>query len=122
CFFTKSFMNRKLAIFWALTAILAPLAPTASAQLTRYALVLNDAPASTQARNIRITGEVDTLLNAVFVVADASQASQLKNVAGVTYVSKMPRLHRSLDAAEQLINVPAAWSPLGGGSNAGAGI
>jgi uncharacterized protein (TIGR03437 family) len=80
------------------------------------------AKAELRARNIRITGEVDTLLNAVFVAADSSQAGQLQSVAGVRYVAKMPRLHRSLDAAEQLINVPSAWNLLGGSGNAGAGI
>ncbi|HWE50871.1 MAG TPA: S8 family serine peptidase [Bryobacteraceae bacterium] len=73
-------------------------------------------------RNIPITGEASTLLNAIFVAADDSQAAQLKALPGVSYVAKMPRYRRELDKAVQLINVPAAWSSLGGTSNAGAGV
>lgn len=118
--------------------------------LTRYAIVLTDPAAATVAarsdrtamdaarsriqsahepvkaelrrRGITITGETSTLLNAIFVAADASQAAQLGSLAGVDHVAKMPRFHLMLDAAEQLINVPAAWSQLGGTGIAGAGI
>ena len=124
--------------------------PAWSQNLTRYAVVLKDPPASAQAsrrdtvamagarrgiqlaheavktqlrsRNIQITGEAHIFLNAIFVSADAAEIEQLKSMTGVSYVTKMPRYHLELDAAEQLINVPAAWSLLGGTTNAGAGI
>ncbi len=126
-------------------------ASVASAQtLARYALMLADPPVAKlvrrgdrvaaaaahprlrtspdslkdelRARNFRVTGETDTLLNAIFVAADRSDESQLRTISGVRAVLRLPRVHRNLDAAEQVINVPAAWNLLGGTSNAGAGI
>jgi len=119
-------------------------------ELTSYAVVLTDAPALASAfrsdaaalaqartaarrshesvkaalrgKGALVTGEVDTVMNAIFVNADAAQVDQLKALPGVAYVAKMPKFKLELDAAVQLINVPAAWSLLGGTSNAGAGI
>ena len=132
--------------------------PGWSRDLTRYAIVLTDPPAATlaarqdrvgmeaavsrirnnhtplkaelQRRNIEITGESQTLLNAVFVALNpalnqdqaAAQISQLELIPGVSFVAKMPRYELQLDAAEKLIGVPAAWTALGGISNAGAGV
>ncbi len=115
--------------------------------LTRYVLVLTDPPASAagdrtamaaarlhnidahalvrswlNTRNFHITAETHVLLNAIFVTADTAQASQLRAAPGVRYVARVPRYHRNLDRAIQLINVPEAWNILGGASNAGAGI
>jgi subtilisin family serine protease len=75
-----------------------------------------------QSRRVRITGASHTLLNAIFVAASPDQANQLKSIPGVGQVARLSRFHPSLDHAEQLINVPAAWNLLGGTSNAGAGI
>jgi len=47
---------------------------------------------------------------------------QLKTIAGVRQVARLGRFHLNLDHAVQLIDVPAAWSLLGGTSNAGAGV
>jgi len=131
-------------------AILFLSAVVAAGASDRYAVVLNDPAAGATAsrsdtaafssarararsahdpirrelasRNIRITAETDTILNAVFVEADAVEAAALRGLPGIRQVTRLPRLHPSLDAAEQLINVPAAWSLLGGIVNAGAGI
>ena len=47
----------------------------------------------------------------------------LRAIPGVSYIMREPEFHLSLDRAEQLINVPAAWNLIGGGlTNAGAGI
>ena len=73
-------------------------------------------------RGVRITGASHTLLNAIFVEASPADAEQLKSLAGVSQVAPLRRFHRTLDRAEQLIDVPAAWSLLGGPSNAGAGV
>ncbi len=73
-------------------------------------------------RGIKITGSAHTFLNAVFVAADPATAAQLKSIPGVRQVAPLQRFHLSLDKAEQLINVPAAWNLLGGTTNAGAGI
>src|SRR5580698_5791210 len=127
-----------LGIFLGLTSV------AAARDLSRYALVLSDPPAATVAsrenpaalaaardrlrpahesvkaqlrlRNIKVVGETFSLVNAVFVAADASE---LTGLSGVAWTAKMPRYHRDLDAAVKVINVPAAWSVL---SNAGAGI
>ncbi len=118
-----------------------------AATLTRYAIVLNGPPAASagarpaqeaarirniaahkpvrdilQARGIPITHETHILLNAIFVVADPSRLAELNALPGVRYVARVPRYHRSLDRAIQLIDVPAAWSLLEGASNAGAGV
>ena len=127
------------------------LAATASARnLTRYAVVMSDAPAAMSAarsdrallqterarvrgthdalkaslrgRGIAVTGEADTLLNAVFVAAGAADLDAIRAMPGVSYVVRLPVFHRDLDAAEQLIDVPAAWSLVGGTGNAGAGV
>jgi minor extracellular serine protease Vpr len=74
------------------------------------------------ARQIPVTGAVDTVLNAVFVTATAEQADELRSVAGVKAVAPLHTFHRRLDKAVQLENVPAAWNLLGGTGNAGAGM
>ena len=118
-----------------------------AASLTRYAVVLTDPPAVSagarpaqeaarlrladahavvkarlRARGIRVASESSILLNAIFVSADSARLSDLQSIPGVRYVARVPRFHRSLDRAVQLINVPAAWAQLGGTSNAGAGV
>jgi subtilisin family serine protease len=75
-----------------------------------------------RARGIRITGEANTLLNAVFVAAPPDVAAQLASLPGVTRVERLGRFHLRLDHAVTLINVPAAYILIGSSSNAGAGI
>jgi minor extracellular serine protease Vpr len=78
--------------------------------------------AELHARGVRITGSSNTLMNAIFVAAEPEVAARLKSIAGVIQVARLGRFHLNLDHAVQLINVPAAWSLLGGTSNAGAGV
>ena len=78
--------------------------------------------AELRSRGVRITGSSHTLLNAVFVAAEPDVAERLKTIAGVRQVARLGRFHLNLDHAVQLIDVPAAWSLLGGTSHAGAGI
>jgi len=75
-----------------------------------------------ESRNFRVTGSVSTLLNAVFVTAPASRVAELESLPGVAAVRPMRRHKPALNAAVANINAPAAWSTLGGQSNAGAGI
>ncbi len=107
--------------------------------LSRYAVILNDAPAgragnraavlaahlpvrnSLQARGARVTGESHTLLNAIFVETDGISPLLLESIPGVRYVARMPALHMMLDRAVELLNVPAAWNAFGGQTNAGTG-
>jgi minor extracellular serine protease Vpr len=73
-------------------------------------------------RGIVVEGADQILVNAVFVAATRETAMQLRDIPGVAHVAPVPRFHRDLDRALTLENVPAAWSALGGASNAGAGI
>lgn len=131
---TRRLMTRRLASF-----LLLALACQAR-DLTRYAVVLNDAPAgragnraallaahlpvrnSLQARGVHITNESHTLLNAIFVETEGISPAELEAIPGVRYVARMPALHMTLDRATELLNVPAAWNAFGGMTNAGAGI
>jgi len=123
-------------------------APGWSRDLRRYAVVLTDeAPVRTAGgnrvalesartkvaaaqeqlrqtlgnRGIRVTGEARTLLNAVFIEAAPEDLPAVRALAGVSGVLPLQRVQLMLDRAVQLINVPAAWTALGGTSNAGAG-
>ncbi len=75
-----------------------------------------------QKMGLPVTGSTHHLLNAIFVRATPEQAEQLRALPGVRNVARMARYRLKLDAAAGLINAPAAWSALGGVSNAGAGI
>ncbi|MCX6637693.1 MAG: S8 family serine peptidase, partial [Acidobacteria bacterium] len=73
-------------------------------------------------RNLRVTGSVETLLNAVFVQASPGRAAELRGVPGVKAVVPLHRFRMHLNKAVELENVPAAWQALGGTANAGAGV
>ncbi len=73
-------------------------------------------------RNFNVTGSVSTLANAVFVVSTPDREAELRSLAGVVDVIPMRKLHPTINRATQLMNAPAAWTTLGGVSNAGAGI
>ncbi|HEX6897497.1 MAG TPA: S8 family serine peptidase, partial [Bryobacteraceae bacterium] len=73
-------------------------------------------------RRIQVTGEVSTLLNAIFVVAPKERLNELQALPGVKGVVPGRRYHLNLNRATQLVNGPAAWNALGGTGNAGAGI
>ncbi len=73
-------------------------------------------------RKIRVTGAVQTIANAVFVVASEEQAASLRTLPGVAGVQLMRPVKRSLNRAIDLMNVAGAWSALQGEGNAGAGM
>ncbi len=74
-------------------------------------------------RRVRVSATSQLLVNAVFVrVAGADAAAALKDLPGVKYVQFLPRTKPSLNAAINLVGVPAAWSTVGGSTNAGAGV
>jgi uncharacterized protein (TIGR03437 family) len=75
-----------------------------------------------KAKHVSVIGSVSTVLNAVFVSATPDRVAELKTLSGVLGVVPAHHYHQQLNAATQLINAPAAWSALGGTSNAGAGI
>ncbi len=133
---------RRLAALWLFVC-----AVCVAQDLSRYVVILNDPPAAEahgriameaararnvsahaavraqlHARNVQITAETHVLLNAIFVAVEPSKADSLNTLPGVRYIARQRRFHKSLDHAEQLINVPAAWNLIGGMSNAGAGM
>ncbi len=73
-------------------------------------------------QNFTVTGSVQTVLNAVFVVATPDQAAQLRSMPGVAGVRPLRRFRKSLDAAIPLLNGPGAWALVGGEGRAGSGI
>ena len=114
----------------------------AQSRMEEYALLLPDSPlarpnsdrARVQSahqslrrelaqRKIRVSGSARTLLNAVFVRVPRGRAGELRSLPGVKHVVWLPPLKRHLNAAVDLLNVPAAWNILPGGmANAGAGV
>lgn len=73
-------------------------------------------------RGFQVTGSVSTSWNAIFVAASPQRVAELQNLPGVTAVIRMRIMHPNLDRATVLMNAPAAWTSLGGPSNAGKGI
>ncbi|SPE28943.1 Peptidase S8 and S53, subtilisin, kexin, sedolisin [Candidatus Sulfopaludibacter sp. SbA3] len=73
-------------------------------------------------RSVPVTYASQLLVNAVFVRTTRETAAQLRNIPGVMHVQYLPPVKRDLNTALNLENVSAAWSALGGASNAGAGI
>ncbi len=123
-----------MRLLWILLLAAAPLAAE------RYALLLEDAPAAAGGartrvlaaqtgvrsqlaqRNVQVTGAVERILNAVFVEVPPERAAELRAMPGVRGVVPMRRRTLKLDRAAELMNAPAAWSALGGVTNAGAGV
>ncbi|MBZ5619542.1 MAG: S8 family serine peptidase [Acidobacteriia bacterium] len=96
--------------------------PEAQADLQRIRNAQGGVLAELQRRKVQVTGAGQILVNAVFVTASRETAAQLRDIPGVAYVVPAPPLHMDLNRALDLENVPAAWSAVGGASNAGAGI
>jgi len=74
------------------------------------------------ARHIQVTSQVSNLLNALFVSAPGNSIDELRAIPGVKSVTPMRRLKAQLNRAVQLMNAQAAWTAVGGQSNAGKGI
>jgi subtilisin family serine protease len=70
----------------------------------------------------RVAGSADIVANALIVEIPDAGAPRLAQLPGVLRVSPVPLMHASLDRALPLLQVPDAWTILGGISNAGAGI
>jgi uncharacterized protein (TIGR03437 family) len=78
--------------------------------------------AQIETMGVPVTGAVQHLLNGIFVRATPDQAAALGSLPGVVAVVPMRRFH--LNDQLTLSNVQQAWSssPIGGQSNAGAGL
>ncbi len=73
-------------------------------------------------KGMRVTATEQVLVNAVFVEAPAGSEQDLASLPGVRRVERLLPMKRHLEAAINLMNVPAAWSTVNGPQNAGAGI
>jgi uncharacterized protein (TIGR03437 family) len=96
---------------------------TAQAHLKRVVSAQAAVKAELARRKTPALGASQIVLNAVFVEATPETAAQLRAIPGVLGVVYMPPLKPDLNTAINLINAPAAWSLISGGTaNAGAGI
>jgi uncharacterized protein (TIGR03437 family) len=73
-------------------------------------------------RKVRVSSTSQILVNAVFVRVAPRDAATLKNIPGVQWIQYLPPLKPLLNAAVNLVGVPAAWTATGGSANAGAGV
>ncbi len=73
-------------------------------------------------RKIGVTSSVSVLLNAVFVSTTSDRVDEMRALPGVSDVRPMRKFKPKLDRATTVLNAPAAWSALGGISNAGLGM
>jgi uncharacterized protein (TIGR03437 family) len=95
----------------------------AQAQLARIRTAQNSLLAELRSRKVSVGGSSQVLVNAIFVRSTPETAAQLLHLPGVVHVVRVPRLHRDLNTALGLVNVPGAWNAItGGAANAGAGI
>ena len=74
-------------------------------------------------RKYIVTGSVQTLLNAVFVMATPQQVAELRSLPGVRAVRPLRRFHPNLARAVVVIDAnPNGWNLAGGRENAGKGL
>src|ERR1022692_4188407 len=73
-------------------------------------------------RKVRVSSTSQILVNAIFVRVAAQDSAALKNIPGVKWIQCLPPVKPLLNAAVNLVGVPAAWSAIGGSANAGAGV
>jgi len=69
-----------------------------------------------------VTGEADTILNAIFVAAPPERAAELASIPGVSAAVPLRYYKLNLNRAVTLVDAAGAWNALGGVSNAGLGV
>jgi uncharacterized protein (TIGR03437 family) len=74
-----------------------------------------------ESAGFKVTGRVDTLLNAIFVHATPRDLPKLRALPGVLSVAPMRKAKPLLNTAVVLVNAPAAWNIFGGSTAAGSG-
>ena len=74
------------------------------------------------AHDFVVTGEADTLVNAVFVAAPRGRAAELAAIPGIAHAVPLGRYTLDLNRAATLVDASAAWTALGGVGGAGLGI
>src|SRR5579871_140119 len=74
-------------------------------------------------RHYTVTGSVQNVLNAIFVIASPQQLAELRSLPGVKAVRPLRRFHPNLARAVVVIDAnPAGWNLTGGKDNAGKGL
>ena len=95
----------------------------AQAQMARIGAAQSSLLEELRSRGVAVGGASQVLVNAIFVRSTPETAAQLLHLPGVVHVVRVPRLHRDLNTALGLVNVPGAWNAIPGGVGAaGAGI
>jgi|SRR5271157_189498 len=95
----------------------------AQAQMARIRTAQSSLLEELRSRGVAVGGASQVLVNAIFVRSTPETAAQLLHLPGVVHVVRVPRLHRDLNTALGLVNVPGAWNAIPGGVGAaGAGI
>ena len=74
------------------------------------------------AHGLIVTGEADTLMNAVFVAAPKERIAELASLPGVVAVVPLRYYKLNMNRAVALVNASGAWNALGGVANAGVGV
>ncbi|MGA3016844.1 MAG: S8 family serine peptidase [Bryobacteraceae bacterium] len=90
----------------------------AQAQMARIGVAQKSLLAELRHRKISVGGSSQVLVNAIFVRSTPEIAAQLLHLPGVVHVVRVPRLHRDLNTALGLVNVPGAWNLIPGGVGA----
>ncbi|HKE29949.1 MAG TPA: S8 family serine peptidase [Bryobacteraceae bacterium] len=94
----------------------------AQAQIARIRSAQSAVISELRRRKVPVVSSSEVLANAVFVATTPDVARGLASIPGVAHVVFLPKVKRALNTALGLENVSAAWSALGGASNAGANI
>jgi minor extracellular serine protease Vpr len=94
----------------------------AQAHLQKVRAAQSRVLAELAARKVRVTYASQILVNAIFVRIAPQDTAALKNIPGVKWIQYQPPAKPLLNAAVNLVGVPAAWSAIGGSANAGAGV
>jgi subtilisin family serine protease len=92
------------------------------AHLQKIREAQNHVLAELAVRKVRVSSTSQMLVNAIFVRIAPVQAGTLRNIPGVKRIQYLPPVKPLLNAAVNLVGMPAAWSAVGGSANAGAGV
>src|ERR1035437_8756450 len=94
----------------------------AQAHLKKVRSAQSSVLAELATRKVRVSSTSQILVNAIFVRVAPQDTAALKNIPGVKWIQYLPPSKPLLNAAVNLVGVPAAWSAIGGSANAGAGV
>jgi minor extracellular serine protease Vpr len=94
----------------------------AEAHLGRIRTAQSHVLAELAARKVPVAATSQLLVNAIFVRVTPDRLPTLQGIPGVKRVVFQPSARPMLTSALNLVDVPAAWTAIGGSANAGAGI